>query len=50
MDREKPVRLTKKEIQLFSTYGCMVVNPVDSDEKDQDTKEEEHGSGDGVHP
>lgn len=37
MDREKPVKLTKKDIELLSTYGCMVVNSVESDQDvDQD--------------
>lgn len=47
MDRDKPVRLTKKDIELLSTYGCMVVRPEDEKEE---KKEEEHGTGDGVHP
>lgn len=50
MDKDKPVKLTKKDIELLSTYGCMVVNSVESDEKEKDDKEEGHGPGDGVHP
>ncbi len=48
MDKDKPIKLTKKDIELLSTYGCMVVRP--EDEKKEDAKEEEHGTGDGVHP
>lgn len=31
MVSDKPVKLTKKDIELLSTYGCMVVNSVESD-------------------
>lgn len=37
MDKDKPIRLTKKDIELLSTYGCMVVNSVESNQDvDQD--------------
>ncbi|MGM9518393.1 MAG: hypothetical protein ACI3X3_06965 [Acidaminococcus sp.] len=49
MVSDKPVKLTKKDIELLSTYGCMVVRPEDEKNK-EDAKEEEHGTGDGVHP
>lgn len=39
MDTDKPIKLTKKDIELLSTYGCMVVRP--EDEKTDSAKESE---------
>lgn len=46
MDKDKPIRLTKKDIELLSTYGCMVVRPEDEEsdsvkESEQKAKREE---------